>query len=931
MDIEQEQEVQYDAYDALLHHIYKETQFNTLDVSRSRQSTYVAAPTGVCLRVESYSFRTYPETEALDSFTTAVRSLNPEVAVKVRTSSVQVALSRSRPDATEVFIDEETRIQIIPSIVDLARAIKGQGAAFIRDERVLVVWSDRVEEIITEVKALEKVLLDVVWTKRFTIVGSERGYGLTGLQTPESLLSRANSAMNLNGPLPPGATSGTSSLRQVEKVDEAVASEKGDGLGPPVPDLERGGPVVRPVRLFAPFYNGLSAGLALYFLGTGIEKLITAWVLDGGFMRFALVVTLPFLFCIALFFCLTLVTNIFFLFGPIAHYHQNSRYYSAVAPKAPKLQPDERERLPHVTIQMPVYKEGLDAVIRPTVDSLQRAMLTYARQGGTSSIFINDDGMQLISEQDRKARQSFYENRGIGWVARPAHNQDGFIRAGRFKKASNMNFCLAVALRMEEILIELADQANKEADQPVTRVSSPLGRPATPAASSPGAGNVTFAVPSRPQERPLHELDQYQLMDRALEMACAETGGKAWGRGASSIKMGEVILIVDSDTQACELQNFVPEDCLRDAAREMAESPEVAIIQHVSDAMQVAHHYFENGIAYFTRRINHAISVACSNGEIAPFVGHNAFLRWSAIQDAAFIDSADGKRKFWSEEHVSEDFDQALRCQLAGYTIRWATYSHGGFKEGVSLTVDDELNRWQKYSFGCSELLFNPFRYWFTRGPVTKQFHKFVWSSVPIHYKISMMAYMFSYYAIASALPLSILNYVALGFQIRVEEFYSHSWELWIACSVVFLVLGNLGFSVMRYRLGEQSFFGCLLENIRWAPFFFFFFGGLSLSLSGSILAHLVSYPITWSSTVKEVERSNFFEEVPRIFKRFYGTFAICFVLIAAMIILSTSLVPRGFHIGAESWSFIFPLALQVGCHLFFPIVLNPWLMIFSY
>lgn len=34
---------------------------------------------------------------------------------------------------------------------------------------------------------------------------------------------------------------------------------------------------------------------------------------------------------------------------------------------------------------------------------------------------------------------------------------------------------------------------------------------------------------------------------------------------------------------------------------------------------------------------------------------------------------------------------------------RWATYSNGEFKEGVSLTVDDELNRWQKYAYGCSE------------------------------------------------------------------------------------------------------------------------------------------------------------------------------------------------------------------------------------
>ena len=36
-------------------------------------------------------------------------------------------------------------------------------------------------------------------------------------------------------------------------------------------------------------------------------------------------------------------------------------------------------------------------------------------------------------------------------------------------------------------------------------------------------------------------------------------------------------------------------------------------------------------------------------------------LRWSALQDAAFVDEADGIKKIWSETHVSEDFDMAIR------------------------------------------------------------------------------------------------------------------------------------------------------------------------------------------------------------------------------------------------------------------------------
>jgi hypothetical protein len=63
-------------------------------------------------------------------------------------------------------------------------------------------------------------------------------------------------------------------------------------------------------------------------------------------------------------------------------------------------------------------------------------------------------------------------------------------------------------------------------------------------------------------------------------------------------------------------------------AAEMFLSPEVAIIQHSTGVMQVSCDYFENGIAFFTSMIYTAIRFAVGSGEAAPFVGHNAFLRW---------------------------------------------------------------------------------------------------------------------------------------------------------------------------------------------------------------------------------------------------------------------------------------------------------------
>lgn len=126
-------------------------------------------------------------------------------------------------------------------------------------------------------------------------------------------------------------------------------------------------------------------------------------------------------------------------------------------------------------------------------------------------------------------------------------------------------------------------------------------------------------------------------------------------------------------------------------------SPEVAIVQHSAGVMQIVGDYFENGITFFTNQIYSAIRFAVGSGEAAPFVGHNAFLRWQAVQ-AISTKREDGADLFWWEHHVSEDFDISLCMQIAGNVVRLATYHGDEFKEGVSLTVYDELSQWEKYA-----------------------------------------------------------------------------------------------------------------------------------------------------------------------------------------------------------------------------------------
>lgn len=80
-----------------------------------------------------------------------------------------------------------------------------------------------------------------------------------------------------------------------------------------------------------------------------------------------------------------------------------------------------------------------------------------------------------------------------------------------------------------------------------------------------------------------------------------------------------------------------------------------------------------NVVTYFTNLVYLLIRFAVGNGDYAPFVGHNAWLRWKALQSVRFT-ADDGRELFWSESHVSEDFDMSLRLQTAGFVVRLATY-----------------------------------------------------------------------------------------------------------------------------------------------------------------------------------------------------------------------------------------------------------------
>lgn len=215
-------------------------------------------------------------------------------------------------------------------------------------------------------------------------------------------------------------------------------------------------------------------------------------------------------------------------------------------------------------------------------------MQTYARQGGTSTIFVNDDGLRVISREERDTRIAFYANHGIGWVARPKHDNasDGFKRAGRFKKASNMNYGLALSLiaekHLEQLQLQEKNRPSRESSTGGVHRNAREDRQFGLQYQDHDGDEQDVVEQPRDGSAPSEAVDEWEdLEEKALMLAIEEVyenSGRRWRPWAANgraCRVGEIILIVDSDT-------VVPEDCLRDAAREMAECPKVAIIQHES-------------------------------------------------------------------------------------------------------------------------------------------------------------------------------------------------------------------------------------------------------------------------------------------------------------------------------------------------------------
>ncbi|KAI5476027.1 hypothetical protein MNV49_000499 [Pseudohyphozyma bogoriensis] len=768
--------------------------------SRNWFSPQPTVVSGVALRQGKGDYVVSPLNHpGLAAFTTACAVLNPGAVIILSSQAVQTVTSALHPDASHVVFSHDLMVQVVDTMDQLAEVRAAQGACFIRTEGKFVVWCDDPAELVAEAEEWQAKVVAFVWT--------------TGHSTPTAPSSRNNSTAGLTE----AATTAVASTN----ASRASLSESSDGW------TEKGLEIQyppRPCRLNSAMNTGFSVGLNLIICGLYVRSLFKESLLDGNYQRMGLCAVLPFLFCVLLFLCDNVVSCIMQLFAPIGLMSENSLTYSGKPPIR------LTENLPHMTVVMPVYKEGLRDVLAPTIQSIEKAIRTYELQGGSANILVCEDGLQLLPEDEAQERRDFYDRHNCAWVARHPKN-----RAGRFKKSSNMNVAKNLSLRVEELMDE--------------------------------------REPNRLSYTSWSKAEDDALYKECLKDALAETNGLVWAEG--NIRIGDYLLIIDSDTR-------VPEDCFLDGASEMEECPDVAILQHCSGTFLAGAGYFETGIAFFTLMVNFSIS-------------------WTS-----------------------------LNLIKAGYTIRWASYTNGGFLEGVSLSCIDELNRWQKYAFGCSEMVFNPMREWHKKGPFSQLYWDFLQSPAPLAYKFTASSYVASYWAIAGGAPITIVIYfIQIFYWDTLDPAFSVPFRTWLTVIFIFTIGGTAGLIVGRYRSGQAALWEATWSQFKWLPFLASFFGGLSIHVFLGLAAHITGYDMKWAATVKDVTVTSVFQELPAIFRHFRYTFPIMFGFLGVVVLFASPAIPLEFQM--YTFQTIFPACWMAVFHIIFPFVLNPTVMLFRF
>jgi hypothetical protein len=210
---------------------------------------------GVVLKKARGNFTCCPPQMAAipGSLFAVVAQMNVRCAMTVNTPVVRALLDSivTKTDLDHVPLPDGLRVQVLRTMADLPRGQLHHFAAFVEDVRMLIVWDDEPETLLARVQNLEARFVEIIWGngddegEEEDAGGEKKGVGAAVQE------------------LDPG------------QLEEALAKEH------------------RPVRLESAFMVALTLALWIVCPALGWRWLAYQAMVDGTYLRFALLAATP--------------------------------------------------------------------------------------------------------------------------------------------------------------------------------------------------------------------------------------------------------------------------------------------------------------------------------------------------------------------------------------------------------------------------------------------------------------------------------------------------------------------------------------------------------------------------------------------------------------------------------------------------------------
>ena len=676
------------------------------------------------------------------------------------------------------------------------------------------------------------------------------------------------------------------------------------------------------------------SGFILFLISISLQIYFIVSILRETHNSIIFVLFIPAFFGLSSFFVFFAINIGYNILVPLPWIQTDSYYLSY---NKPNIIFDKTSQETILTIQIPVYTESFDSVLRETFENALELAREYNKIHNTTiNVFINDDGLFVVNENERNKRLTYYSNNQneLFFIARPKEN-----RAGKFKKASNMNFCLNIIenLRPNSLLF-LSNFFNFEFSSNIETMK---------------LGKYIFLLDSDSRirmtnnENLLDSLIKEMEFDPAIGYLQLKTNARTLDRSLMNPWEKTISHFTDNIYDICfytscsngYLSPLIGHNCILnwDIIREKlfipVESQVIYEFENISvqqlDNSSVSSLTSSSLVSSLSSSLVSSLSsslassslVSSLSSSLASFSSKEYF--YSIFSDFTYdIENQKShvfsKKEYWRENKVSEDFALSLDFQLQGYYGKYIFYDCG-MTEGVSLNIHDELNKFTKYAYGVNEILFHPLSQWYNIGILNQQFCEFIVSNrISLSTKYVILSYMSSYYALSLSPLLSIVNYFLVGWEDgnRLIQKTNVSFKIFISCIVLFM--GGSTLSNILFKLKQQKTppFDIIKNEIIYGFILNIFFSGMPLHLLEIQLRHFFNFPVSWHTTSKEMEKRLTIVEIIKRYPFNYG-----FSLLTTSIMIVFGLLSHPYQI--RNIEGIIPLAISVGCHVVSPLLLN--------